>query len=420
MERIFRTAKNANKSLTAECAEGAEKREQNRNCVYARAFSVPLCLGGGKPPLPQWAFSVTLCLRGEKHPDLRRMSLRISYAPYRLLFKHPFETAHGVREGTDSIFIRLEENGITGYGEITLPPYLKEKPQHVLDRLNGSVMAGLKGAMELELYLNAPQAWNGDQQGCRAGLHMALIDLLSKAQRVSVGQTIVSSMSKSFNSLMTIGITPVWQIAEQLQQLPISDFLKVKMNGQGSIPMLLEVLKNDQRRVFIDGNQGMQSVQEVMGVCKVVGDRLVGLEQPFAVKKEELQAELHRELQVCVYGDESIWGMADLERASGTFGGVNIKLMKCGGLDKAKNMTDRAAELGLKVMLGCMSESSLNCTAMAHLAGAADLLDLDGPLLIKNDPFEGMTMRNGKLVMPEGPGIGANLKAELEFNPICA
>ncbi len=348
------------------------------------------------------------------------MSLRISYAPYRLLFKHPFETAHGVREGTDSIFIRLEENGVMGYGEVTLPPYLKEKTQEVLDRLNGTVVAGLKGATELELYLNAPQAWNGDQQGCRAGLHMAFIDLLSKVQQVSVDQMLVSSISKSFNSLMTIGITPVWQVAEQLQQLPESDFLKVKMNGQGSIPMLLEVLKNDQRRVFIDGNQGMQSVQEVMDVCTLVGDRLVGLEQPFAVKNKELQAELQRELHVCVYGDESIWGSADLERASGIFGGVNIKLMKCGGLDRAKAMADRAAELGLKVMLGCMSESSLGCTAMAHLAGAADLLDLDGPLLIKNDPFEGMLMQNGKLFMPDRPGIGAILKAELEFNPICA
>ena len=157
-----------------------------------------------------------------------------------------------------------------------------------------------------------------------------------------------------------------------------------------------------------------------MEVCTVVGDRLVGLEQPFAVKDEGIQAELQRELHVCIYGDESIWGSADLERASGTFGGVNIKLMKCGGLDKAKAMADRAAELGMKVMLGCMSESSLGCTAMAHLAGAADLLDLDGPLLIRNDPFDGMIMKNGKLVMPEGPGIGANLTAELEFKPICA
>lgn len=348
------------------------------------------------------------------------MSFRISYAPYRLLFKHPFETTHGVREGTDSIFIRLEENGVTGYGEVTLPPYLKEKPNEVLERLQGTAVAGLKSLGELEAYLNDPKAWNDHQQGCRAGLQMALIDLEGKKRQQAVCQLLMSVNAKPFRTLMTIGITPVWQVAEQLQQLPKSDFLKVKMHGTGSISMLREVLKNDERPVFIDGNQGMESVQDVLEVCQVAGERLVGLEQPFSVNDAKRQVDLQRELPVCVYGDESIWGMADLEKAAGTFGGVNIKLMKCGGLDKAKAMTDRAAELGLKVMLGCMSESSLGCTAMAHLAGAADLLDLDGPQLIKNDPFEGMMMQHGKLVMPDRLGIGAILKADLEFKPICA
>ena len=219
---------------------------------------------------------------------------------------------------------------------------------------------------------------------------------------------------------MTIGITPVEKVAERLHQLPKSDYLKVKMNGPGSIAMLLEVLNHDRRPVFIDGNQGMQSVREILEVCQVAGDRLVGLEQPFAVKDAGLQQELQLKLPVCVYGDESIWGMDDLEAAPGVFDGVNIKLMKCGGLDKAKAMTDRATELVLKVMLGCMSESSLGCTAMAHLAGAADLMDLDGPVLIKNDPFEGMVLENGKPVMPNRPGIGAILKAELEFKYIGA
>ncbi|MFZ1616325.1 MAG: enolase C-terminal domain-like protein [Flavobacteriales bacterium] len=364
----------------------------------------------------EYAFFVFLASFAAQNP----VHLQISYAPYRLLFKHPFETSHGIREGTDSIFIRLEENGITGYGEVTLPPYLKEKPQDVVDQLLGTALAGVNSKEGLATHLNAPEAWNDHQQGCRAGLHMALTDLIGKEQQISIGQLLNIDNTKSYRVLMTIGITPVPRVAEQLQELPKSDFLKVKMNGPGSIPMLREVLKNDQRPVFIDGNQGMLSVLEVLDVCRVAGERLVGLEQPFAVKDVVLQQELQRLLSVCIYGDEAIWGVNDLERTPGTFGGVNIKLMKCGGLDRAKAMTDLAAESGLKVMLGCMSESSLGCTAMAHLAGAADLLDLDGPSLIKNDPFEGMRMKNGKLVMPEAPGIGANLKAELEFKRICA
>jgi L-alanine-DL-glutamate epimerase-like enolase superfamily enzyme len=233
----------------------------------------------------------------------------------------------------------LEENGVTGYGEVTLPPYLKEKPNEVLERLQGTAVAGLKSLGELEAYLNDPSAWNDHQQGCRAGMQMALSDLEGKKRQQAVCQLLMSIDTKPFRTLMTIGITPVWQVAEQLQQLPKSDFLKVKMHGTGSIPMLRKVLENDERPVFIDGNQGMESVSDVLEVCQVAGDRLVGLEQPFSVNDAKRQVDLQGELPVCVYGDESIWGMADMEKAAGTFGGVNIKLMKCGGLDKAKAMT---------------------------------------------------------------------------------
>ena len=133
---------------------------------------------------------------------------------------------------------------------------------------------------------------------------------------------------------------------------------------------------------------------------------------------DELNLELFEVTGVYVVADESIQTVGDLVTKQHMFNGVNIKLMKCGGLDRALALTELARTMDLKVMLGSMSESSLGCTAMAQLASIADIVDLDGPWLIKNDPFEGMGMENGKVISRDDRGLGVTLKAELSFDCI--
>ena len=162
-------------------------------------------------------------------------------------------------------------------------------------------------------------------------------------------------------------------------------------------------------------------MDQALAAIEVVGvERVVGLEQPFAKDRWELHKELANECPITVYGDESIQGLDDLERAPEAFGGVNLKLMKCGGLDVAEAMAERARELGLKVMLGSMSESTLGCGAMASLQHVADLADLDGPWLISNDPFEGLEMHQGRLVMDGIERIRLKEPSLLDFIPVGA
>ncbi len=348
------------------------------------------------------------------------MSLRISYAPYRLLFKHPFETSHGVRDGTDSIFVRIEENWVTGYGEVTLPPYLKEKPVQVVERLKQVAARSPASIPALLRLLNDNVLFGPEAMGCRNGLYTASIDVLGKLVSKPVHQLIEVNNLKPSVTLVTLGITPVEDLQAKLTELPPSGGLKLKVGHSGSKAMIMAVKQLDPRPIFLDANQGLQTVAQAVDLAEADDDRLIGIEQPFTVNDRLMQRDLQRRLEACIYGDESIQNLIQLEQVAGIFNGVNIKLIKCGGLDRAKAMADRAVELGMKVMLGSMSESSLGCTAMAHLAGQADILDLDGPWLIKNDPFEGMDMRNGQLIMPGKPGIGAVLKAELDFIPIRA
>jgi hypothetical protein len=233
---------------------------------------------------------------GSCNSNLRGMALRLSFCPYRLLFKHPFAIAHGVRDGTDSIFIRLEQEGVVGHGEVTLPPYLEEKPEHVVRRLWHVAAAGLDSVEQLLAHVQQEELWPG-HQGCRAGLHTACMDWLGKKLNVPVNELLDIRTLKLPMTLVTIGITPMEELAEKLLELPNSDALKVKVDGPGSLPMLLAVLGTDPRPILVDANQGLGRVEDAHALAETVGSRLLGMEQPFGREETGLQRRLQSEAE---------------------------------------------------------------------------------------------------------------------------
>jgi L-Ala-D/L-Glu epimerase len=349
------------------------------------------------------------------------MALELSVARFRLLFKQPFGTSHGVRDGTDAVFIKIQEGEHTGYGEVTLPPYLKETPGSVLERLQSIASASSATSADqlLEQLDQLPELKSG-ANGCRAGLQMALIDLIGKRIQTTAREVLVVAQIKKPITLVTIGLSDVDEISLKLADLPASGALKLKVSGPAGSALIDHIKHLDDRRLFLDGNQGIEDLDQAMILVRAAGDRLLGFEEPFVPEQRSLSRELGERADVTVYADESVQEPADVMPAREWYGGVNIKLMKCGGLDRAMACADLAREHGLNVMLGSMSESSLGCTAMAQLQGGADLVDLDGPWLLKNDPFEGIAMVNGELVLPDRPGLGVALRTELPFGPIRA
>lgn len=350
------------------------------------------------------------------------MAVRFAYCPFRLLFKHPFETSHGSRDGTDALFIRAEEDGSVGYGEVTLPPYLKETITEAIAHLRGWVSSHQGTAAELLHQVEADTSVFEDAAGARAGLHTALMDVFTNQRHLTVGQHYSLFHTKSPVILMTLGVMPISDIEPRLRELPMSTALKLKVGDVGSIQRVLAVARLDGRRILLDGNQGFNTCEDAEALIASQSiAKWIGLEQPFPEAHDEMNGRLYERTGVVVYGDESIRSKADLQAKQAYFGGVNVKLMKAGGLDRVAGLVKEARRFELQVMLGSMSESSLGCTAMAHFAGSADVVDLDGPWLIKNDPFEGIRMTaSGDLLMPEGPGIGATLKADLDFTYIGA
>lgn len=357
------------------------------------------------------------CLRLERIP--MGSQVRVSYAHYRLRFKRPFAIAHGTRDGTDAVFLRLEQDGATGYGEATLPPYLNTSITDVADAIGqlaaqGVVEACVNGYPSMRMLdaMDVPAE-------VRAALHMAVIDLVANGKGVLAEQLLEAAMpgrSEIPQVLFTLSASDLGQLDVILDELPEGIHLKVKVSGKEDARFIDEILGRYAGGLLLDGNQGCTDVGAVLRMVDRIGeDRLLGIEQPF--KKENLEA--HRQLNnrtaVPVIADESAQGPEDLERVGDSFAGVNIKLMKCGGLDRAQLMIHRARELGLAVMLGCMSESSLGCAAMGALRDSADLVDLDGPWLLSNDPFSGIRWDRGSMQMIGSRGFGVNLGASLDW-----
>ncbi len=313
-----------------------------------------------------------------------------------------------MRDGTDSVFVRLSEGDQQGYGEATIPPYLEQSQTSVFQELI---------AIDLDLFIKwlesgkvpSFEALGNLSAPARAALTTAYFDLT--AQRVGKPAREVlginpTSVRESL-AMFTIGHAQPTELPSRLAALPRTGVLKIKL-GSVNDRLVLEAVKQlDARKLFFDANQGWTDPEQALEAIAIVGkERVRGIEQPFAKDRWDLHKELKSRTEVPVFGDESIQGLSDLDRAAGSFSGVNLKLMKCGGLDIARDMALKARELGLEVMLGSMSESSLGCAAMAALAGYADLLDLDGPWLIRNDPFQGIGIENGILKVEGNSGIG--------------
>lgn len=348
------------------------------------------------------------------------MHVRIAFARHKLLYHHPFGTAHGVRDCTDALYLRLEQDGHYGYGEATFPPYLPDNREELVSELYSTDIQNIiieciksaQGSVKLPIDHIRP--------AFRNVIAMAVFDLIARQRKVRVSELLsglaIGKGTASPKALFTIGLGPLEEIPLRIKGMPNGASLKVKVGGEDDARMVAHILELTDAELFLDGNQGFRSVEQVIDLVELIGiDRLLGIEQPFGKQDLGLHRQLRSMIDVPVYADESIQGLSDLGLMLDAFDGVNIKLMKCGGLDRAVQLIEGTGRAGRKVMLGCMSEATLGCAAMAQLAGHADVLDLDGPWLIANDPFQGVRLSNGKYVVHGSYGIGVELVSPLNF-----
>ncbi len=246
-----------------------------------------------------------------------------------------------------------------------------------------------------------------------AGINIALHDIAAKRAGANLG-TWLGIGSGQVATTFTIGHSSREELREKLVEAADYNLIKLKLGSADDRGLLAEFRRQSQKPFCVDVNQGWRDFNGAVEFCQILFEMgCIFVEQPFAVGEEVLSAKLRAVSPLPIIADESVRDTADYHRCGDGFDGVNVKLMKSRGIDGALDLIDAVRGTGKYVVVGCMAESSCAVTAAAYLASLADWADLDGPLLINNDPFDGISYRNGNVVLPEGVGLGVNEIGEL-------
>jgi L-alanine-DL-glutamate epimerase-like enolase superfamily enzyme len=305
---------------------------------------------------------------------------------HQLNFRFPFHIAHGIRKHTDIVYLKLQHEAYTAWGEAALPPYLSETQRSVVDFIYAFMHAHL--GLEPEALLTELQQEQINMPA-RAALDMALHSLLSQMQRTTMAFHLNITQLKIPPSFYTIAAcSSLHEMQERVQHGLKCGFsyFKLKLTDEDIAPTVEWFTSATSAPFAVDANQSWRSLQKAVSNSHFLkGHGCLLIEQPFPKNELALSAKFRLQSSLPVFADESCQRLSQLPAVAEAFDGVNIKLMKCGGLSEALQMIHSARAKGMQVLIGCMSESSIGCDAAAHLAPLCDYADLDGPFLITND-----------------------------------
>ncbi len=335
--------------------------------------------------------------------------MKLTYEVIRLDLQHTWTIARGSSDYKENVIIRLEQDGVVGYGEAAPNTRYDETPESTVALIEQAIPL-FEGAdpwhfVELERAIRELQP---AQTAAKAGLDMALMDWVTKTLEVPLYRYLGLDPAMTPMTTYTIGIDTPDVIAEKVREAAPYPRLKIKLGSDRDEEIVAAVRSVTDKPLLVDANEGWRDKHQALERIRwLEGQGTFAIEQPMPADRLEDMAWLRERVKVPLLADESVRTAADIPRLAEAFDGINIKLMKAGGLQEALRMIGMARALGLKVMLGCMVETSLAVSAAAALSPLAELADLDGNLLIKDDPFTGVTVDQGRLVLSGDPGLGA-------------
>jgi L-alanine-DL-glutamate epimerase-like enolase superfamily enzyme len=347
--------------------------------------------------------------RSPQRASPKRMTL--SWRPFTAQLRDVFTVAVFSRSTTPIVLTEIAYDGIVGYGEASMPPYLGETQESCIAFLSKVDLSKYAGPFELETILADIDGIAPGNPAAKASVDIALHDLVGKL----LGQPWFNiwgfPASRTPNTTFTIGIDTAEVVKRKTRQAAGFKILKVKLGRENDHEMIEAIRSVTDVPLTADANQGWKDKQKVVDELHWLKERnVVVIEQPLP-KEAPLEdvAWITERSPIPVLADESCQRLSDIRRHLGAVTGINVKLMKSTGMREAHKMITLARSLGMKVMLGCMTETSCGISAASHLSPMVDWADLDGALLISNDPFKGTTIVDGKVTLGPAPGIGASL-----------
>ena len=338
-------------------------------------------------------------------------SLELRWFPYELQLRHTFTVASYSRTVTPDVQVEISWEGVTGYGEASMPPYLGQSVESVCAFLSRVDLSQFKDPYCLEDILSYVDSLSPGDSAAKAAVDIALHDLVGKLMGQPWYRIWGLTPEKAPATTYTIGIdTPEVVREKTLEAAGRFRILKVKVGLSTDEEMIRTIRSVTDVPLAVDANQGWKDRSKALDEIHWLAEQgVVMVEQPLPVSALDDTAWLTERSPLPIFADESVQRLADVRSLQGAFSGINIKLMKCTGMREAWKMITLARALGMKVMLGCMTETSCAVSAAAQLSPLVDFADLDGNLLIANDRFSGVQVVDGLLRLPDRPGIGVTL-----------
>jgi L-Ala-D/L-Glu epimerase len=323
----------------------------------------------------------------------------------------PFRISRSVQEVAHNVLVQLDDDGLTGTGEAAPSGYFGEKCETVLVAL--SYFAEHLGDNPLlieDISAELGRALHGNA-AARAAIDMALYDLMGQRLGVPLYQLLGLNPTRTPVTSFTIGIDTAAEMARKVRQAQQFPVLKIKLGTPDDLEIVRAIRDATDARLRVDANAAWTPKQAIKTINALEPLGIEFVEQPVAASDLDGLRLVRDNTVIPIFADESCVTLDDVPKMAGRVDGINIKLMKCGGISQALKMIAAARAHHLQVMLGCMIESSVAITAAAQISPLVDFADLDGALLVSNDPFEGMGVERGKLVLSDRPGLGVRKRS---------
>ena len=334
-------------------------------------------------------------------------NIKLTYKPYTLKLKHTFTVSSFSRNETPVVLTEIEYDGKIGYGEASLPQYLGETQGSVMSFLSKIDFRQFDDPLDSENILNYVDNIEEGNNAAKASVDIALHDLIGKLLKIPLFEYFGLTKPVNAYTSYTIGIDSKEIIKTKIDEAKDFKYLKIKLGTDNDKEIIETIRSVTNKPLYVDVNQGWSNKQEALEMIEWLFEKnVILIEQPLPKENIDDIAWLNEKSPLPIIADEAVKRLCDLEKVKDLYSGINIKLMKSTGLREALLMINKARDFGLKIMLGCMTETSCAVSAAAHLSSLANWIDLDGPLLISNDLFDGISYIEGEIKLNNLPGIG--------------
>ncbi len=333
--------------------------------------------------------------------------MKLALHEFELPLKHPFTIARGTVTSQPTLIVELSQDGKSGFGEATVNTFYAASLGDMKKRL-----ADIQSVISEYRLTDPVEFWElcnehlSDAPFMLSALDCAAHDLWGKLEGAPVHQLWGLDLARAVPSSFTIGIDTIETMRSKLREEPGWPVYKIKLGTREDV-QIVQALRQDTEVLFrVDANCGWKGDEAVALSCELSRQGVEFIEQPLDRDLDQVQERLFKDSALPLIADESCVAETDILLCVDRFHGVNIKLSKCGGLTPARRMITAARDNGLKVMVGCMTESSVGISAAAQLAPLIDYADLDGAVLLAQDTARGVEVDRGALVFPDLPGCG--------------